>query len=52
MLLEFSLIIWQIFNAGAPGLADNMTKYFYKHGKVIIDALINPFVFSLTVTGF
>lgn len=37
---------------GAPGLADNMTKYFYKNGKVIIDALINPFVFSLTVTGF
>jgi len=37
---------------GAPGLADNLNKFFYKDGKVIIDVLLNPFVFSLTNTGF
>jgi cobaltochelatase CobN len=37
---------------GAPSLAENMTKYFYCDDRVIIDALINPFVFSLTVAGF
>ena len=37
---------------GAPALADNLNKFFYKDGKVIIDVLLNPFVFSLTNTGF
>lgn len=37
---------------GAPSLTENLEKYFYLDSKVVIDVLINPFVFSLTVTGF
>ena len=37
---------------GAPGLAESLRRCFYADGRVYIDALINPFVFSLTVTGF
>lgn len=37
---------------GAYGLAENLQRFFCREGKTIIDVLINPFVFSLTVTGF
>lgn len=37
---------------GIPGLAAALQKHFYIDDKVCVDALINPFVFSLTVTGF
>lgn len=37
---------------GLPPLADAINKFFKAQGKIIIDVLINPFVFSLTVTGF
>ncbi|MEN6567212.1 MAG: cobaltochelatase subunit CobN [Veillonellales bacterium] len=37
---------------GAPGLGEAFEKYFYDQGRVIIDVLINTFVFSLTVTRF
>lgn len=37
---------------GAVSLATALKKFFYHDGKVCIDVLINPFVFSLTVTGF
>lgn len=38
--------------SGAPGLTEAFGKYFYDRGQVIIDVLINTFVFSLTVTRF
>ena len=37
---------------GAPALGESIQKMFYYQGQVAIDVLINPFVFSLTVTGF
>lgn len=37
---------------GAPSLTDNIEKFFYHEGRVMIDVLINTFVFSLTVTRF
>ena len=37
---------------GSPDLAKTFATYFYDQGKVIIDVLINNFVFSLTVTRF
>ncbi|MDY6087461.1 MAG: cobaltochelatase subunit CobN, partial [Succiniclasticum sp.] len=37
---------------GAYGLAENLQRWFCQDGRTIIDVLINPFVFSLTVTGF
>lgn len=37
---------------GAPNLQINIETFFYKNGQPIVDALINNFVFSLTVTGF
>ena len=39
-------------STGAPSLADNLKTCFYCNGRVCIDVLLNPFVFSLTVTGF
>lgn len=39
-------------NTGVPGLGEAIKKFFYIDGKVCVDTLINPFVFSLTVTGF
>lgn len=37
---------------GAVKLSDSLQQYFYEADKPVIDVLINPFVFSLTVTGF
>ena len=37
---------------GAVSLATAFERFFYKNGLPCIDVLINPFVFSLTVTGF
>lgn len=37
---------------GAVSLATAFKRFFYKNGRPCIDVLINPFVFSLTVTGF
>lgn len=37
---------------GSVSLGDSLEKNFYLDGKPVIDVLINPFVFSLTVTGF
>ena len=37
---------------GAVSLGESLKKNFYLDGKPVIDVLINPFVFSLTVTGF
>ena len=37
---------------GVPGLAAALESFFYQNGRPCIDVLINPFVFSLTVTGF
>lgn len=37
---------------GAVSLATAFERFFYKNGRPCIDVLINPFVFSLTVTGF
>lgn len=37
---------------GAVKLSDSLQQYFYEADKSVIDVLINPFVFSLTVTGF
>ncbi|MGN0953585.1 cobaltochelatase subunit CobN [Dialister sp.] len=38
--------------SGVPGLSDNMKECFYLDGKVCIDVLLNPFLFSLTAAGF
>lgn len=35
-----------------PCLADHMRTFYQPDGRTIIDVLINPFVFSLTVAGF
>lgn len=37
---------------GAVSLDTAFERFFYQDGKPCIDVLINPFVFSLTVTGF
>lgn len=37
---------------GAVSLGQSFKEFFYKNNEVIIDALVNPFVFSLTITGF
>lgn len=37
---------------GAVSLTTAFERFFYKNGRPCIDVLINPFVFSLTVTGF
>jgi cobaltochelatase CobN len=37
---------------GTPGLTEAFAKYFYENGHAAIDAVINTFVFSLTVSRF
>lgn len=37
---------------GIPSLAEHLQRFFYCGGKPCIDALVNPFVFSLTLPGF
>lgn len=36
---------------GGKSLADSMQELFYDGGRLLIDVLVNPFVFSLTTTG-
>ena len=39
-------------DASAPGMTAAFERYFFDQGQVCIDALINTFVFSLTVSRF